>query len=87
MPATADKPAWIAYLCLIGFTVLVALCGVVAYLVSTQTTPNLELAKLWTDLFKTGYTVLGTAATTVIGYYFGNKVARDALSKLPSPPT
>jgi len=39
----------------------------------TGSTPDGSAEKEWLEVFKTGYTLLGGALTTVVGYFFGNR--------------
>jgi hypothetical protein len=34
--------------------------------------------KVWTDLFKSGFLILGGGLTTIIGYYFGSRGTQEA---------
>ncbi len=38
--------------------------------------------KIWFDLFKSGFLILGGALTTIIGYYFGSRGVQEAEASL-----
>lgn len=49
--------------------------GIAATVVNHE---NPDDAKLWADLFKSGFLILGGGLTAIIGYYFGSRGTHEA---------
>lgn len=60
------------------FAIAIAFTGVMALRETNCDSGECSQDPFWTDLFKTGFLLIGGAFTTVVGYYFGNAGADDA---------
>ena len=60
----------------ISYIILFVFCGLVLLIYFHITSDSKIIddeGKLWFDLFKYGFVILGGALTTLIGYYFGKR--------------